>query len=49
MPLKGECPKLEDENLEVGIMSQWMDVQLYNNHIIGAVADDEEEDDEDDM
>ena len=40
MPQKGECPALEDENLEVSVMSQWLDVQMYNNEIVDALAED---------
>jgi len=44
MPVRGACPLLEDENLEVSVMSQWLDVQLYNSEIVEAfVADEVEE------
>jgi len=43
MPMKGVCPVLEDENLEVSVMSQWLDVQLYNNEVVDAFAAEEGE------
>lgn len=39
MPMKGECLLLEDEQLEVTVMSQWLDVQMYNHEISEASAE----------